>query len=84
MTIIEPVVEALKKIHASGIIHRDISPDNIFIAGEDSVKVFDFGAAILNDESGAKEGEKVIKVGYSAPEQYRDVPGRDISLTYIR
>lgn len=72
MTIIEPVVEALKKIHASGIIHRDISPDNIFIAGEDSVKVFDFGAAILNDESGAKEGEKVIKVGYSAPEQYRD------------
>lgn len=76
MTIIEPVVEALKKIHASGIIHRDISPDNIFIAGEDSVKVFDFGAAILNDESGAKEGEKVIKVGYSAPEQYRDSVGQ--------
>lgn len=76
MTIIEPVVEALKKIHASWIIHRDISPDNIFIAGEDSVKVFDFGAAILNDESGAKEGEKVIKVGYSAPEQYRDSAGQ--------
>ena len=76
MTIIEPVVEALKKIHASGIIHRDISPDNIFIAGDDSVKVFDFGAAILNDESGAKEGEKVIKVGYSAPEQYRDSAGQ--------
>ena len=76
MTIIEPVVEALKKIHASGIIHRDISPDNIFIAGEDSVKVFDFGAVILNDESGAKEGEKVIKVGYSAPEQYRDSAGQ--------
>lgn len=76
MTIIEPVVEALKKIHASGIIHRDISPDNIFIAGEDSVKVFDFGAAILNDESGAKEGEKVIKAGYSAPEQYRDSAGQ--------
>ena len=76
MTIIEPVVEALKKIHASGIIHRDISPDNIFIAGEDTVKVFDFGAAILNDESGVKEGEKVIKVGYSAPEQYRDSAGQ--------
>ena len=76
MTIIEPVVEALKKIHASGIIHRDISPDNIFIAGEDSVKEFDFGAAILNDESGVKEGEKVIKVGYSAPEQYRDSAGQ--------
>ena len=76
MTIIEPVVEALKKIHASGIIHRDISPDNIFIAGEDSVKVFDFDAAILNDESGVKEGEKVIKVGYSAPEQYRDSAGQ--------
>lgn len=72
MAIIEPVVEAVKKIHAQGIIHRDISPDNIFIASDEAVKVFDFGAARLNDSLEGAAGEKVIKVGYSAPEQYRD------------
>lgn len=74
-TIIEPIIDAVKKIHASGIVHRDISPDNIFISGEDSVKVFDFGAAILNDNN-AMAVEKVIKVGYSAPEQYRENSGQ--------
>ena len=53
LTIIEPVIEAVKKIHAQGIIHRDISPDNIFIADEEAIKVFDFGAARLSD---SKEG----------------------------
>ncbi len=72
MSILEPIVEAVKKIHAQGIIHRDISPDNIFIASDDAVKVFDFGAARLNNTSEAADGQKVIKVGYSAPEQYRD------------
>ncbi len=72
ISVITPIVDAVKKIHAQGIIHRDISPDNIFIDGEESIKVFDFGAAQLNDSSEGKAGEKVIKVGYSAPEQYRD------------
>ena len=72
LSIITPVIEAVKKIHAKGIIHRDISPDNIFIAGDESVKVFDFGAAQLNSTKEGMAGEKVIKVGYSAPEQYRD------------
>lgn len=74
---ITPVMEAVKKIHTKGIIHRDISPDNIFISGEDSIKVFDFGAAQLNDSSEGRAGEKVIKVGYSAPEQYRDKSRQD-------
>lgn len=72
MTIISLIIEAVKKIHSKGIIHRDISPDNIFIANEESIKIFDFGAAQLNDSKEGLAGEKVIKVGYSAPEQYRD------------
>lgn len=67
--VIEPIIEAVKKIHAQGIVHRDISPDNIFVLKDGTIKVFDFGAAKLSDVA---EGEKVIKVGYSAPEQYRD------------
>lgn len=72
MSVITPIVNAVKKIHAKGIIHRDISPDNIFISGEDSVKIFDFGAAQLSDSPAGQAAEKVIKAGYSAPEQYRD------------
>lgn len=67
-----PIMEAVKKIHGEGIIHRDISPDNIFIVNEETIKVFDFGAAILNDSEEGMAAEAVIKVGYSAPEQYRD------------
>ena len=70
--IIDLITNAVKKIHSKGIIHRDISPDNIFISSEDAIKVFDFGAAQLNDSTEGKNCEKVIKVGYSAPEQYRD------------
>lgn len=70
--IIDLIINAVKKIHSKGIIHRDISPDNIFISSEDAIKVFDFGAAQLNDSAEGKNCEKVIKVGYSAPEQYRD------------
>lgn len=72
LSVIMPIIEAVKKIHSKGIIHRDISPDNIFITDEKSIKVFDFGAALLNDTKEGMAGEKVIKVGYSAPEQYRD------------
>ena len=72
MSITMLIIDAVKKIHSKGIIHRDISPDNIFITDENSVKIFDFGAAQLNDTQEGMEGEKVIKVGYSAPEQYRE------------
>ncbi len=65
------IIEAVKKIHSKGIIHRDISPDNIFITDENSIKIFDFGAAILSTSTEGCEGEEIIKMGYSAPEQYR-------------
>ena len=72
MRIIMPIIEAVKKIHSKGIIHRDISPDNIFIANENTIKIFDFGAARLNDSKEGMAAEPVIKVGYSPLEQYRD------------
>lgn len=72
MSIIMPIIDAVKKIHSKGIIHRDISPDNIFIANENAIKIFDFGAARLNDSKAGMAAEPVIKVGYSPLEQYRD------------
>lgn len=69
---IMPIIEAVKKIHSKGIIHRDVSPDNIFIANEESIKLFDFGAAQLNETKTGMAAEPVIKVGYSPLEQYRN------------
>lgn len=72
LRVILPIIEAVKKIHSKGIVHRDISPDNIFLTNDGSVKIFDFGAAQLNNSGEGMSAEKVIKVGYSAPEQYRE------------
>lgn len=71
LAVIMPVIEAVKKIHASGILHRDLSPDNIFIAGDETIKVFDFGAAKFSEEDDSAPVAAVIKEGYAPPEQYR-------------
>ncbi len=71
VTYIVPILRALDKIHRKQIIHKDISPDNIFLLGEGRIKIFDFGAAsFLNEENGSAVIPVVIKVGYAAPEQY--------------
>ncbi len=69
--LITPIIEALKKVHGSGIIHRDVSPDNIFITNEGTIKLFDFGAAVFADEQVETASAAVIKAGYAPPEQYR-------------
>lgn len=62
------LLKALVKVHRYGMVHADISPDNIFITGTDSVKLFDFGAARLL--GGDSSGDPLGKPGYAPPEQY--------------
>lgn len=66
-----PILEALEKIHRQGIVHKDISPDNIFLTGKGSVKIFDFGAARFPKGQRDKTFSVIIKAGYAPPEQYR-------------
>ncbi len=70
LDIMAPILNALYQIHESGIIHRDISPDNIFLCDDGTVRLIDFGAArmALNDDR--KSLSVILKRGYAPKEQY--------------
>lgn len=69
---LEPVmsqaVKALEAVHKSGIVHCDLSPDNMYILKNGTVKLIDFGAA----KNYIKGPSSIIfmKEGYAPPEQY--------------
>lgn len=75
--IILPILYALKDVHAQGIVHRDIAPDNIFLTNERDeeghriVKLIDFGAARFATTRHSKSLSVLVKEGYSPEEQYR-------------
>lgn len=64
------VLDALAVVHKAGMIHRDISPENIFICEDLTVKLIDFGAAKQVYLDGEQTMSVVLKPGYAPPEQY--------------
>ena len=68
--LLRPMMQDLCKIHRQGVIHRDISPDNIMIQGDGSVKLLDLGAAKDLNKHSDEVSVPVGKNGYSPMEQY--------------
>lgn len=68
--IVRPVMEALSGMHDRGILHLDVSPDNVLIDKDFNVFLLDFGSALCGDDA----GEPVKKDGYSPPEAYLPRP----------
>ncbi len=69
LTIMRPVMDSLTQVHKIGLIHRDISPDNILITKYNEVKLIDFGAAKYSNPDG-RSLSIVLKQGFAPPEQY--------------
>lgn len=67
--LLTPIFSALEQVHAQGILHRDISPDNIIVSPS-VAKLLDFGAARDFSLLGEKSNTINIKAGYAPEEQY--------------
>jgi eukaryotic-like serine/threonine-protein kinase len=77
------IAEALGIAHASGVIHRDIKPGNIFVSDQVRVKVLDFGLArrlpTTSDDANGMEGSTIPgrplgTASYMAPERILQLP----------
>lgn len=71
LDIMSDVIDALEVVHSAGMVHRDISPDNIFIRDDGVIKLIDFGAARESWGEQDKTLSIVLKPSYAPPEQFR-------------
>lgn len=69
-SLLEPVFDVLTSVHAKNIIHRDISPDNIYLCSDGTVKLLDFGAARAALQEKSRSLDVILKRGYAPVEQY--------------
>ena len=72
---VEPILGALEVLHAQGVYHRDIAPDNILLLPDGRPVLLDFGAArrVIGERTRALTA--VFKPSFAAIEQYAEAPG---------
>ena len=66
-----PLCDSLARVHAAGLLHRDISPDNIILRPNGTLTLIDFGAARQISAYGEHSNTINVKHGFAPEEQYR-------------
>lgn len=72
MLLINQLLDAVEAVHAKGMLHRDIKPDNVLINPEGQVVLIDFGSAREFAEGKTTHQTAMITPGYAPPEQYSE------------
>jgi serine/threonine protein kinase len=81
LSIVAQVAQALAAAHQSGVVHRDIKPDNLMVRPDGYVKVLDFGLVKLDETSSSRPdlartelGVAMGTLSYMSPEQAAGEP----------
>lgn len=73
LLLVKPLLKSLIKIHEKGILHRDISADNILLTEDGKLKLIDFGAARFTQKAKDAEYTLIFKRGFAPIEQCSNV-----------
>ncbi|TAH64674.1 MAG: serine/threonine protein kinase [Rhodopseudomonas palustris] len=68
--LLAPLLDALALVHRNGVLHRDLSPDNIYIRDDGTPVLLDFGSARQAVAARTETVSAMVKSGYSPAEQY--------------
>lgn len=85
ITMVLKIARTMVYAHSCGVIHRDLKPANILLDPSEEPKLVDFGLARIAPQEGRTQvseltvpGEKLISLGYSAPELEQDASVSDV------
>lgn len=70
LTMMRPILLALRMMHKKNILHRDISPENLMVHSDLSLTLIDFGAARTFSRDDDDNLTVILKRGYAPEEQY--------------
>ena len=82
LDIMKQLTMAIQHAHEHNIIHRDVKPQNVLVKDDGTVKITDFGIAMVHDSLSLTQGESILgSAHYLAPETTRgEAPTKQVDI----